>query len=50
MYMKCGLVLRAAEEAARAKDLAGLEALRAKADGRDQVEIDKLLRTLRGGK
>ncbi|KAF8533406.1 Vps16, N-terminal region-domain-containing protein [Trichophaea hybrida] len=50
MYMRCGLVLRAAEEASKAKDLSALEALRGKAMGRDQVEVERLITILKGGK
>lgn len=50
MYMRCGLVLRAAEEASKAKDAGALEMLRAKAMGRDQMEIERLLNMLKGVK
>ncbi|KAA8914859.1 Vps16, N-terminal region-domain-containing protein [Sphaerosporella brunnea] len=50
MYMRCGLIMRAADEANRAKDVAALETLRGKAMGRDQVEIERLIKILKGGK
>lgn len=50
MYMRCGLVLRAAEEASKGKDLEALEGLRSKAVGRDMVEVERLIKILKGGK
>jgi hypothetical protein len=50
MYLRCGLVMRAADEANRNRDVAALEILRGKAVGRDQVEIERLIKILKGGK
>jgi hypothetical protein len=43
MWVKCGLVVRAGEEAHKAKDRELLEELRAKAGGSAAVEIERLL-------
>jgi hypothetical protein len=43
MWVKCGLVVRAGEEAHKAKDRELLEELRAKASGSAAVEIERLL-------
>ena len=43
MFLKCGLVVRAGEELVKAKDLKGLEELRAKAGG-SAVEIERMIR------
>jgi len=50
MYLRCGLIMRAAEEANRAKDVSALEGLRTKAVGRDTVEIERFINILKGGK
>ena len=47
MWVKCGMVGRAGEELAKAKDLEGLEELRGKASGSGAVEIERLIAQLR---
>ena len=47
MWVNCGMVGRAGEELAKAKDLEGLEELRAKASGSGAVEIERLIAQLR---
>ncbi|KAJ4290428.1 Vacuolar protein sorting-associated protein 16 [Kalmusia sp. IMI 367209] len=43
MWMKCGLVVRAGEEAVKAKDRGLLEEIRGKASGSAAVEIERML-------
>lgn len=43
MYEKCGLWVKAGEEALRARDRARLEDLRERVQGRDAVEIERLV-------
>ena len=50
MYVKCGMVSKAAEEAAKNKDLDGLIDLRGKANPRELGEVERLIRQLEGGK
>jgi hypothetical protein len=47
MWVKCGMVGKAGEEALKAKDLEGLEALRARATGGAVAEIDRMIAQLR---
>ena len=47
MYVKCGMIAKAAEELAKAKDAEGLEELRGKARGGGVAEIDRMLTQLR---
>lgn len=47
MWVKCGMLAKAGEELVRAKDLDGLEALRAKVSGAGTAEIDRLLAGLK---
>lgn len=47
MWVKCGMVGRAGEELAKAKDVEGLEELRGKASGSGAVEIERLIAGLR---
>ena len=47
MWVKVGLLVKAAEELLKAKDLEGLEALRAKASGPAAAEIDRLMAGLK---
>ncbi|KAK4944573.1 Vacuolar protein sorting-associated protein 16 [Elasticomyces elasticus] len=47
MWVKCGMVVKAGEEAVKAKDLNSLESLRDKASGQQQVEIERMLTQLR---
>lgn len=44
--MKCGLVVKAAEEALKAKNIDALEQLRDKASGQSVTEIDKMIKQL----
>jgi hypothetical protein len=50
MWVKCGLFVKAGEEAFKAKDRALLEDLRSKAGGSAAVEIERLLGMLPQGK
>lgn len=45
--MKCGMIVKAGEEALKAKDLNSLESLRDKANGQQLVEIERLITQLR---
>ncbi|MCJ1248988.1 hypothetical protein MMC30_006209 [Trapelia coarctata] len=47
MYVKCGLVEKAGEELVKVKDLAGLEALKAKTGDREGAVLDRMIRSLR---
>ncbi|KIW21568.1 hypothetical protein PV08_02148 [Exophiala spinifera] len=47
MWIKCGMIVKAGEEALKAKDLASLESLRDKANGQQQVELERMLTQLR---
>ena len=47
MYVKCGMITKAGEELAKARDLEGLEDLRSKASGSGLAEIDRLLSQMR---
>lgn len=47
MYVKCGMVAKAAEELAKARDAEGLEELRGKTRGSGAAEIDRMLTQLR---
>lgn len=47
MWVKCGMIVKAGEEALKAKDLNSLELLRDKANGQQQVEIERMLTQLR---
>jgi len=47
MWVKCGMIVKAGEEALKAKDLNSLELLRDKADGQQLVEIERMLTNLR---
>jgi vacuolar protein sorting-associated protein 16 len=50
MWVKCGLVVKAGEEALKAKDAALLEGLRDKATGNSVAEIERMIAELRRGK
>lgn len=50
LYMKCGMIKQAGEEAVKAKDRAWLEETRDEADGRDKVELERLLGLLSKGR
>ncbi|KAH1278330.1 hypothetical protein LV164_005819 [Aspergillus fumigatus] len=47
MWVKCGMIVKAAEEAHRAKDVNTLEVLRAKASGPAVAEIERMINLLR---
>ncbi|EEH40515.2 vacuolar protein sorting-associated protein [Paracoccidioides lutzii Pb01] len=47
MWVGCGMVVRAGEEALKAKDISSLELLRAKASGIAVSEIDRMINQLR---
>ncbi|DAA73259.1 TPA_exp: Uncharacterized protein A8136_5184 [Trichophyton benhamiae CBS 112371] len=47
MWMKCGMVTRAGEEALKAKDLKALENLRVRVTGNSVLEIDRMINQLR---
>lgn len=47
MWVKCGLVNKAGEEALKAKDMNALELLREKASGTQLVEIERMITQLR---
>lgn len=50
MWMKCGMVVKAGEEALKAKDKGALEELRGKAGGQQQIEIERMLNQLSKGR
>ncbi len=47
MWVKCGMITKAGEELAKAKDVEGLEGLRGRATGSGVAEIDRMLSQLR---
>lgn len=47
MWVKCGMLTKAGEEAVKAKDLGALESLRAKAQGAQVDEIERMMAQLR---
>lgn len=47
MWVKCGMVVKAGEEALKAKDVNALELLRDKANGQQLVEIERMLNQVR---
>lgn len=50
MYVKCGFVGRAADEALKARDKEALLELRGKASGRDAQEVERAIKVLESGK
>ena len=50
MWLKCGLVNKAGEEALKAKDKNALEELRTKASGSQQLDIDNMIERLKKGR
>jgi hypothetical protein len=50
MWLKCGLVNKAGEEALKAKDKNALEELRTKASGSQQMDIENMIQRLQKGK
>jgi hypothetical protein len=47
MWVKCGMIVKAGEEAMKAKDVNALEVLRTKASGSAISEIDRMINQLR---
>lgn len=47
MYVKCGLLEKAGEELVKAKDLAGLESLKAKTGDREGAPLERMIRALK---
>ena len=47
MWVKCGMVVKAAEEAFKAKDIQNLEQLRTRATGTSTGEIDRMINQLK---
>ena len=47
MWMKCGMIVKAGEEALKAKDMTALEQLRIKASGGQSAEIERMITQLR---
>jgi hypothetical protein len=50
MWLKCGLVNKAGEEALKAKDKNALEELRTKASGSQQLDIENMIQRLQKGR
>lgn len=50
MWLKCGMVNKAGEEALKAKDKAMLEGLRTKAPAGQQMEIERMIGILAKGR
>lgn len=50
MWVKCGLVNKAGEEALKAKDRTALEDLRVQASGPQQLDIDRMITQLQKGR
>ena len=50
MWVKCGMVTKAGEEALKAKDKNALEELRQKASGNGQLDIDRMIAQLQKGR
>ncbi|KAB8343224.1 hypothetical protein FH972_022814 [Carpinus fangiana] len=50
MYLRCGMIAKAAEEGAKAKDGEFLESLRGKAQGREVAEVERLINVLAKGR
>ena len=47
MWVKCGLVAKAGDEALKAKDMNALELLRGKASGPQLAEIERMINQLK---
>lgn len=47
MWVKCGMIAKAGEEAVKAKDLNALELLRERASGQQLAEIERMINQLR---
>ncbi|TKA29238.1 hypothetical protein B0A50_03748 [Salinomyces thailandicus] len=50
MWVKCGMLTKAGEEALKAKDRAALDELRSQASGQGQLEIDRMVAQLQKGR
>jgi len=50
MWVKCGMVTKAGEEALKAKDRGALEELRKQAGGNAQLDIDRMIAQLQKGR
>lgn len=50
MWVKCGMVTKAGEEALKAKDRNALEELRAQASGQAQLDLDRMISQLQKGR
>lgn len=50
MWVKCGMIVKAGEEAHKAKDINTLELLRTKASGPASTEIERMINQLRARK
>lgn len=50
MWVKCGMVNKAGEEALKVKDRAALEELRSKANGQQMLDIDRMIAQLSRGR
>ena len=50
MWVKCGMVAKAGEEALKAKDRNALEELRGQASGGQLLEIDRMIGLLQKGR
>lgn len=50
MWVKCGMVGKAGEEALKAKDRSALEELRAQAGAGQQLELDRMIAQLQKGR
>ena len=50
MWLKCGMIKQAGEEALKAKDRNALEELRTKASGPAQLDIDRMITQLQKGR
>jgi len=50
MWVKCGMVSKAGEEALKAKDRGALEELRAQASGNSALDIDRMIAQLQKGR
>lgn len=47
MWVKCGMVVKAGEEALKAKDMSSLEVLREKASGAQLADIERMVNQLK---
>ena len=47
MWVKCGMLVKAGEEALKAKDMNSLEILREKASGAQLTDIERMINHLR---